>query len=68
MSSDSQKVPMPPKVVQPPPGFAIPNSGLLNKAFCYGNVDLFGWVSEFILWLFKPGNLLQVYSGLMDSL
>ena len=43
MSSDSPREPMPRKVVQPPPGFSIPNSGLLNEAYCFGgNVELFG--------------------------
>ena len=43
MSSDSPREPMPRKVVEPPPGFPIPNSGLLNEAYCFGgNVELFG--------------------------
>lgn len=43
VGDDSPREPMPRKVVQPPPGFSIPNSGLLNEAYCYGgNVELFG--------------------------
>ena len=40
MSSDSPREPMPRKVVEPHPGFPIPNSGLLNEAYCFGgNVE-----------------------------
>ena len=63
MSSCNPKVPMPLKVVQPPPGFSHLNSGLRNEAFLNGNVELFDQVYSLIIFAVKSITGVQWVNG-----